>query len=399
MVEEDNWLKNLNWKHKDEYIWSDLNKNLNTNISVILKGYKKEKIDDKVKMKEEIVIKIIKMKFEMYPNYLEILRELMFLMSLKNKILNRYFTQLYDIVLPPKDNFNYLYLIFRSDGCSLLEYIAADKDDKEKIQYKQARKWIIFQIIYEIYLLHSFGIIHQDVKPQNILIDSKAKVKICDFGMSIKKKSLENPSINDGKKGTRVYMAPEYLINSSVKLYFDEKIDIWAIGVIMIEIFTESKFFFRDKENEGNKSLSNEICIMQLKYIFKKLGINFNNKKNEFWNNEFEVFNFIYNNKHNKIDFVKVLSDYEGGRDLINDKDALDLLKGLLKINPNERFSAKEALNSNYCKQYINFTLKEVPKIFVDTSFEEEFFKLKDENKKKIFFINKLKEFCSKFHS
>ncbi|XP_049382830.1 mitogen-activated protein kinase kinase kinase 20-like [Solanum stenotomum] len=93
-------------------------------------------------------------------------------------------------------------------------------------------------ILLGLSLIHKKGIIHCDIKPQNILLttdgaDGMAEVaKIADFGLSI---NLEqNKKENMGYRGTKRYMAPEALIKE--KYY--PGVDIWSLGCTVYEMIT-----------------------------------------------------------------------------------------------------------------------------------------------------------------
>ena len=84
--------------------------------------------------------------------------------------------QLYEIIETPKQ----LYLIMEyADGGELFDYIV----NKSKVEEIEA--WIIFQqIISGIDYIHKLNIVHRDMKPENLLLESDKTIKIVDFGLS-----------------------------------------------------------------------------------------------------------------------------------------------------------------------------------------------------------------------
>ena len=104
---------------------------------------------------------------------------------------------------------------------------------------------IMRQIINGYSLLFSNDYKHYDLKPENILVKSKDKnenliIKISDFGFVEFSKSRMS---KDGPKGTRRYMAPELIKENN----FSEKADIYSMGIIAYELFT-NKFPFHIKD-------------------------------------------------------------------------------------------------------------------------------------------------------
>ncbi|KJE94951.1 mitogen-activated protein kinase kinase 4 [Capsaspora owczarzaki ATCC 30864] len=81
------------------------------------------------------------------------------------------------------------------------------------------------------YLKSRLQIIHRDVKPSNILVDSSGKIKLCDFGISGR---LEN-SVAKTYVGTNHYMSPERIALAG---QYDIRSDVWSLGIALVELAT-----------------------------------------------------------------------------------------------------------------------------------------------------------------
>ena len=86
---------------------------------------------------------------------------------------------------------------------------------------------ILYNILQALEHLHKNGVMHRDIKPDNIIISKNGLVKLTDFGYSTQINSKLEPQI-----GTCWYMAPE-LIKST---RYDQSIDIWGLGISLIEM-------------------------------------------------------------------------------------------------------------------------------------------------------------------
>lgn len=108
---------------------------------------------------------------------------------------------------------------------------------------------LLVKICEGLSLAHQKGIIHRDIKPQNILINAEMEPKILDFGIA---RRVTDEGKNQGISGSPKYMAPEQIQNTGA----DPRTDIYAIGIIMFYMFTKTEPF------TGKDA--NQILLMQI---------------------------------------------------------------------------------------------------------------------------------------
>ncbi|KAG8699930.1 hypothetical protein FRC08_005026 [Ceratobasidium sp. 394] len=90
------------------------------------------------------------------------------------------------------------------------------------------------QIIDGLAYLHASGILHRDLKGDNILVDRSGICKISDFGISKRSEHVYNNHEGTAMQGSVFWMAPEMLHNN--KQGYNAKIDIWSVGCVVLEM-------------------------------------------------------------------------------------------------------------------------------------------------------------------
>jgi len=343
-------LKVFNFEQKNDYCWT-----LQNIESFLGKGHKISYFSGTHKLNKEkhILVKNINIDYETIKEYeiKQIKMEIYLLKVFKEK---NYFPKLVDFLLS-NDNKN-LFILFEGNNIPLDILIKSKIFDYKK--EKDLIKYIIYQIAFGLYNLHLNKIIHHDIKPSNILIDQTGTISIYNF----------LSAIYTGEKSiyyTPSYAAPELLISEDK---IDEKYDMWALGVLMVELYLKSNNYFYQK-NIGKEN--NNQKLNQLNLILSKFEIEQNYKDI----NIRILMGESLNSKNSARFKIEEISNE------INDLDAIELIKNLLVINPKERFSAEQVLKSNYLKDFFDIDSLEIKQINTSLNYSENYQNLKDKNK------------------
>lgn len=215
---------------------------------------------------------------------------------------------------------NRLYLVFEFLTMDLKKYL--DSLPEDKMVDKMLVKSYLYQILQALKFCHQRRCIHRDLKPHNLLLDSKGIIKLADFGLARAFGIPVRPYTHEVV--TLWYRAPEVLLNSE---RYSTSLDMWSVGCIFAEMATKRALFRGDSE------------IDQLFRIFRVLGT----PTEQTWPG---VSKLPAYKSHFPCWKENILNSFEP----VIGETGDDLLKLMLIYDPHKRVSAKAAVKHAYFK-------------------------------------------------
>lgn len=212
-------------------------------------------------------------------------------------------------------------------------------------------KYLMYQIVRSVRDLHSRGIVHRDIKPQNILVSEFGETFISDFGLATSIAQYSGKIPMDITMGTPCYKAPELLFCDPSQTY-TTAVDIWALGCVLVELLRgEWPLFNGADEDDVGRQILGLVGFPSLRDIE-------------------EMSCDMTDCEHLNFGGYSTASTYEGLMGVLPHAsvDALDFIRQCLQFNPNRRLTAEELLEHPFlCDAHDGATYD--PKPLIDIPF------------------------------
>ncbi|KAF8561015.1 hypothetical protein P879_03765 [Paragonimus westermani] len=258
---------------------------------------------------------------------------------------------IYDIITASKfEDMKDVYIVECFMETDLYRLLKTQKLSNDHICY------FLYQMLRGLKYIHSANVLHRDLKPCNILLNTMCDLRICDFGLArVADPDFDQSGVLTEYVATRWYRAPEIMLTSKI---YTKAIDIWSIGCILAEMLS-NRVLFPGKHYIDQLNLILEVLGSPCKSDLESIS---NYKARAY----LEQLPF-----RPKVPWSQ-LYPYASAK-------ALDLLDKLLCFIPSRRITVEDALAHPYLEQYYDPTdepVAQVPFTHEADNFPKETFKL-----------------------
>ena len=254
---------------------------------------------------------------------LDIQEEISILQSLNNKnsisLLDTYSS------VNCTDSEGYLYLVMEQMDGDL--FSLRNKLDHQKLSF------LLSQLLSGVSYLHSLGIMHRDLKPQNVGLSRDGSLKIIDFGLS--RRVRGNALVEPTRAGTRHYKSPELLLGNM----YGQTADMWAVGCIAAQMVLNTALFPGVNESHQLELICQSLGEPDSEYL-QQLDI--------LQKSQLNYYTLDVEERELDSSIPDELFVHNTFADLERTEQFRDLISKLLVFDPSKRLLAEEALNHPY---------------------------------------------------
>ncbi|KAK3840798.1 MAG: kinase-like domain-containing protein [Linnemannia gamsii] len=189
--------------------------------------------------------------------------------------------------------------------------------------------------------LHSYDVVHRDIKSENVMITPSGVVKLIDFGLARRSTST---AILRTFCGTDAYMAPETAVNDNEDNGYGKAVDIWSLGVMLFRMLAGSYPFDQRKLENEKTSGNHEDAPKGIEGDDKEIS----NEKTNLVGVERQGAGTV----HDESRLPRHLRDWRPLVDQVRlrSKEVKDLLNKMLEVDPSKRIPISEVLRHDWVR-------------------------------------------------